>query len=374
MSLTQEQKNKLDEIAKSAVEAEKGKIRETIEKSAARSGRLYFPNISKSMSEFDETFSIARLVKAQVTKDARFAEFELNEAGQDWLSKSSIDNNTGAGGGFVVPSPVANDVISYLESKEVVRALGATTYPMTSDTLEVTVDEGGVEAVYVKQSEEGTTSIPNWGLRKFVARDMMVLVPISNSWLSDINPQIEAAIRNRIARAILSTEDRVYTLGSGLGEPQGIVNTTGIQTISSDTLANLDFDKILDFTSKLEAADAEPTGFAMHPEVKSKLTGIQDGVGKYIWWDNPSNPTENRLRGLPVKMSTKLKYTSGGTTYYPIICAQWNQALIGMRSGIEIASSSDVNFYSNRTVIRAIFRHDFKCGQLNAFCVHQATV
>lgn len=377
MKLTEEQKAKIDALAKAAVEEQKAGIMkdvtEEIEKSISRSGKLFFPNVVKAKDDFDNSFSVARLIKAQVTNNPKFAEFELAEASTDWLSKASIDNNSGSGGGFVVPSQVSDQMIDYLDSKEVVRVLGASVYPMTSDKLDIPVDEGGIEAVYVKQSEEGSESVPEWGLRRMVARDMMVLVPISNDWLADVNPSVEKKVRESIMRTILNTEDRVYLMGTGLSEPLGITNTTGVQSVTTAALTALDFDTIADMIGKLEAADAEATGFACHPDVKTALMKIQDGVGRPIWWENPSNPVENRLRGVPVRMTTKLKYTSGGTTYYPIICAQWDQALIGQRGTIQIASSDQVKFYSNQTVIRAIFRHDFVCGQLNAFCIHLAT-
>ena len=116
------------------------KIKEGGELSPGR--RTFFDRdeaLTKEDKEFDKSFSIARYIRGSLGMgwdDAGFEKEQYTEI------HKALAEQRGSTGGFLVPEQYAQTLIPLLRAKSVVRAAGATVYPMNSDTLNLPKQSG----------------------------------------------------------------------------------------------------------------------------------------------------------------------------------------------------------------------------------------
>jgi len=358
-------KEKLDQAIETAIEkvkkekeaeAEKAKQKKEL---AKRSYIYAPPQVIRKRAEKEE-FSWARLVKAIATGRWAEAPFEKEQ-----VSKA-LSEGTDTAGGYIVPAEYSRNIIDLLYAQAVMRKAGASVYPMKRDTLEIPKLTTGA-TTYWSTSEGGSLTEDTteaFGQVKLVAKKLYCLVAFSNELVADSDPAVESVVRRDVGKQLALAEDLAYLRGDGTGgSPLGIMNISGVNTVSGVTEANLTFDQILDLMNAVESDNAQPQGFIMHPYLKNVLRKLQDSNGRYIYAVNPADKVPDSLYGLPVYLSTQM---NSGTDYY-IVCGQFDEAVIGERKAIEIAASEHVNFKNDQTVLRAIMRVDFILRHPEAF-------
>jgi len=321
--------------------------------------------IAEANRDGHEEFYITRLLKALIMRDDSIAPYELE------IVRKAMNETVDTSGGYLVPAQQSQEIIGLLYSKAVMRMLGAPVIPMTANTLEVPRITGGVTASYSGEAVSISESEQTLGMLRLVARELTCLVPVSNRLIADAGPRVEAMVRNDIAMKMAEVETQKFLLGVGGVEPLGLVNMSGVDVATSVTLANLDYDLVIDLINTVEEADSEATGFVATPTIVNTLRKLKDPTtGLYLWREALSQADMPTLLGRPCAVSNKAK---SETTHY-LATGNWqNEFVIGDRQAIEFAVSDQVRFESNQTVIRAIARHDCGARREQSFAVLPVT-
>ncbi|MFQ5834318.1 MAG: phage major capsid protein [bacterium] len=351
-----------------ALKEQQGNIKESVERDREER-KLRFDttkevNESAPNSNKGSEFSFARFYNAIAHKNMNLAPYEFKALGE----------STGSGGGFIVPEEYLGDLRDRITAQSVVRGMGPTVYPMVSDTLLVPKITGGATAVWVGENAQITESQNTFGQLQLIAKLLAALVKVSNQLISDSNPAVETAVRKDTVKVLALAEDIAFLGGSGsANQPTGIINTTGVAEVTLGANgATPTFDNIYDTLYQVELANGVASGWVMHPRTKNTLTKIKDSNGQYIYNVSPSIKEPDTLVGLPVKLTTQVPInltvgSSSDCSY--VICAQWDEAVIGERAGIEFAAdTSGTAFEFYQTWIRAIERIDFGLRTPEVFC------
>ena len=375
MALNAKQKAALDNIAKShaasAIEGMSGRQQAPIYKGMPPTFAYHQPGsapaiITKSIG--DGEFFLTRLFKAQREHNPDFApyEYEMIEKAQ----QSSAD----ASGGVLVPTQHIPQLIDILYANAPIRQLGGTVIPMTGQTAEIPRVRGGATSAYGAENATISETEGNLGMLQLVARNLLCLVPVSNSLIADAGPAAEGMVRNMIAKSMGLTETQKGITGAGGVEPVGIVNNPDVTTQSSVTMANLDFDDILDMIKIVENEESELTGFLTTPSIKNVLRKLKDPTtGMYLWRDTLTQKDLDTLIGRPSACTTRCRNEDTTTTHY-IIGGNWqDEFVIGDRMTLEFDVSKERQFEKNITLIRCIARHDFAMRHPEAFVVLPVT-
>ena len=160
----------------------------------------------------------------------------LSEA--DWQTvRNTMSTTTGSEGGFTVDSQVASEVLDALKAFGGMRAvatviqtsgIGAMSFPTSNGTSE----EGEIIAENQTATDLDVT-FGTIGLPVYKFSSKVVAVPFE--LLQDSSVDIEAFVRARLATRLGRITNRMFTVGTGVSQPQGVVPaaTVGITAANS---------------------------------------------------------------------------------------------------------------------------------------------
>jgi HK97 family phage major capsid protein len=320
-------------------------------------------------------FSISKYLRG-VTKgiwtDAEFEkeQFELNKV---------MTVGTGTAGGFLATPEYDREVIELLRAGAAVRSLGPRIYPMSGNTMFFTRQSGAATAYWVAEGAEKTESNLTLGQNSLVLKEVAGLVRVTNDLLEDASPAVDALIKQDLVQVLTLAEDLAFIQGTGGAQPLGIYNDPAVPntTLGGGNGAQPTYDDLMDAMYAIEAANAQYTGWLMHPRTKNTLRKLKDGNGQYIYeMGDMVKGIPDQLLGLPVAFSTQIPITltfgaSAATCSY-LILGDWKQLAIGEKAGrgIVFDVSTERYFDLDQTAIRAVRRIDCMVRQPNAFyCV-----
>jgi HK97 family phage major capsid protein len=296
-----------------------------------------------------EGLNLGLLVRGVVTGEWGGAELER---------KATLSTNLSSAGGFLVPEPLSNRVIDLARNRSYVVQAGAGTVPMTSSTLDIAkLLSDPTVSWYAENGTIAETDV-TFGRASFKANKMACVVRMSNELLEDA-ANVQTIVENAIASAIALELDRTAIVGTGAGQPLGVVNGTNINTVTSvGTLA--DYDDFIDAVFAIRGYNFEPNAAMYSPTTGKKLAKMVTGLASDLTKLVP-----------PADFSNLQKYVTPQVGDTVAIVGQWDQYLIGLRSQIriEISRQADTAFMKDQVLIRATYRGDGMPLNPRAFAV-----
>jgi len=316
-----------------------------------------------------------------------FADVKLaNKGRQESISRlvgvdsegKAMSEGVQAQGGYLVRPTVERQIIETRELDNVLRALcsklNVTSNEVSLDQLTLSTTAGWVAELAQKPEGTGMT-LASVSASVFTAAG---LATISNQLLADSNPAIDRLVTSDLAKRLVALEEAAFLSGSGTGQPLGILNTPGIQTVVADTpgdpaaVGGL-IDEILDAIAKVQGEHGNPSAIVMHPRTWTRIIKSRDAQGLYVVGGGSiaNGPTQqSSLLGYTVVLSNRVPINLGaGANESRVIVGDFTEALILDRQGITVDESPHVYFTSNQTVFRAEQRVGFTAArQPKAFC------
>lgn len=321
-----------------------------------------------------ETWSWARFAHAVAHKDWGVAPFEKQECDKfrDAISKTMYAS-TFSGGGALIPPQYVAELIEFLRPQLVTQALGVRMLTgLTGSPVIIPKLSSGSTAYWIApEGSSITASDMATGRLEMQPRKVAALVKVSNDLVTLSNPSVEASVRADITQTLAEEMDKQFFQGDGLaGKPVGLKNT--VPAILAGDTAWTDNGTAAQATASLTAMLREldennalkgKVAWAMNPTSYWQVASITDTTGRSIVQPlNGANmqggvqPTA--ILGYPSSRSTLVS----STTDKDIYLGNWDDAIIGMWSTIEVASSVETStaFQNDELWIRAIARMD--CG------------
>jgi HK97 family phage major capsid protein len=286
----------------------------------------------------------------------------------DRATLKAMGINPDTAGGYMVPPERSTEVIELLRSGAPVLGL-CRQLPMASDTLPVPKLTGGSTAYWTAENSQLTDSTPSAGEITLVAKKLTAMVKISNEWLEDSDPAMEAMIREDIVQTLAEAVDNAILEGAGVNsEPRGLANIAGVTKVALNAAPTAE--NVIDMISRVEVANvnANPMwNFVFHPRDKAVLAKLAATTsGDYLWTELglPGHtlvggyPTT--LRGYPYVTTTQVSIDTDNNDETKIYFGQFNDVVVGMRKSLELMATNvgGDSFEYDQTWIRAIMRLD----------------
>jgi HK97 family phage major capsid protein len=181
------------------------------------------------------------------------------------------------------------------------------------------------------------------------------LVPIANELVSDAGFDLEGTIADAMGNAIGFSVNSLLSVGTGSGQPTGIVNAAGSGLASTATVLRADDLITLAYSVDTAARRLPGVGWHMATSTAGALRQLKDGEGQYIY--NPVVGGPDQLLGFPIFENPAMAAVGSGVK--SVIFGHLPSYKVAT-TGLDVAVSQDAQFEKDVTVYRWTYRVDGK--------------
>ena len=277
-----------------------------------------------------------------------------------------LGDQTGAAGGFTVPSPMSSDFIRIDPEQEIVWPTGdqipviGSTIPVPGlDTTGSTAGETNtLGGVVVRWNETGTTkpeTEPEFTQIELKPYEISGYTEIKEALLQDSPLALASILTGLFRNALMYYTDESFLDGTGAGQPQGIITAPGTLVLARNTVLRILYEDLMNMYMHMMTQARSGAFWTINQMAMMEIMQITDPAGNYIWQPNARDGIPDTIFGRPVKWTEKTP-TLG--TQGDIIFMNPAWYYIGTKQGVTIASSEHFLFRSNRIAYRCVMRVD----------------
>lgn len=288
-------------------------------------------------------------------------------------------------GGFLVPEVLRSTLLQLMLESAIIRPHARIVpmdslrvpYPSIDDTSHSTSVFGGVQAVWAEEGAALTATAPSFSRIILEAKKLAFYTTIPNELLEDAGPMLDEWLRAQIPAAMAHFEDVHFigsaTTGTGVGEPEGILNSPAALRIPVGTVNTIRYDDIVKAFARIWPPSLKSPGLTWlcAPDVKEQLlklavtplsAGTTQSVAPPAWLTGLQaiDAMPSTLFGIPLVVSEKMPSIASGNTTTPgaLTLADLDYYLIGERSSLQVAVSEQYLFANDLTAYRCLERLD----------------
>jgi len=284
----------------------------------------------------------------------------------------SMGENTGAAGGWILPTGVSNRIIDLARNKQVIMQAGAYTMEMPTPEMILVKATSDPTAYWRKESAAITESDGSIEPIKLRAQTLGVLVRVSQELLEDAS-NASAMIEDMISNALALELDRIGIFGSGAGEPIGIDVCSGINDVSMGTNGGTpdDYDEFSEACQAIEEANGTPSAVVMAPRTFYTLDRL-----KAATTNQPLQPPQSfqELRKFRTNQIGVADVQGTATNCSKAFVGGFDNLCYGIRKNIKIEASASGGgsagsdaFARYEYLIRGVLRCDLSILRENHF-------
>lgn len=318
----------------------------------------------------------------QDVKAARGGDRKASERLEASIEGKAMTVGSSSTGGYLVPDQISTELLELREQQSVIEPLFSR-IRVNSDVLRIASVTGGLTAGWVAELAEKPSADLSFGEISASVFTVAGLAVASNQLLSYAGRDIDRLVNAELARRITRVVEIALFVGTGTGQPTGLLNTAGV---GNTTVATTDVDDLLDAIQDAITAVhtdflAPPNAIVMHPRTWGRIAKARATDGNYLL-PAPGQDARTRqagdsipgygsgqtprgsLFGHPVYTTANVPTNLGtGTDESRVIVGAFNEGLILDRGGISVDKSEHVYFTSNQTVFRGEQDIGFTAGR-----------
>lgn len=328
-------------------------------------------------------FSWARRGEGRISA----AEKRLLEHVKDLEARTytGLNEGTGSQGGFMVPIGFQRELEITMKAYGRMLANCRILETSTGNTLDwPTMDDTANSGNYLAEAAPVTQVNPTFGqvqFSSFLASSQQVLISVQllQDSAFDVESELREAFGIRLGRIInLKT-----TLGSGTGEPQGlvtaiqndavpnIVNAVGSNSndgISGNTEANsVGSDDLDNLIAAVDPSYRPTAKFMMHWKTIDFLRKVKDKYGRPLWAPSLASTEPDRLWGYPYDWNADMQQIGAGQ--YPLLFGDFAKHVIRTIGGVTFVRYNELYMPNHQIGFQAYHRNDSRRLQQKAFAL-----
>jgi len=225
-----------------------------------------------------------------------------------WMRKgtpqAALQTSSDPGGGVFVPLEISNAVRENLIYADQIRRV-ATVLTTGTDTLRIPERTANSQAQWLAETDTDSSTGPAYGAADIPVSGIRCEIPVSNDFLADSAIDVEAWITRELGQLFAKTEGGAFIGGSGVKQPLGILNGTGVGGANYYPTGNasaLVADSIVALPFQLPAVYAQNGAWLMNRATMGIVREMKDTAGRYLFnadstLDREGLPT---MQGRPV--------------------------------------------------------------------------
>jgi HK97 family phage major capsid protein len=282
---------------------------------------------------------------------------------------------TVSGTGVVGDRIMYDELVKVMKSYSGVRAAGAFVIP-SSDGNEFgipTADDTSNEGQIVGEgATDNTEADPNLGsVTVKPVRFDSKWIKVSYELLQDASYNVEQYILNIAGERIGRAFNRFSTVGTGTGQPQGVVTAAGVGKTAASTSA-IAYEELLDLQHSLDAAyRANPAfRFMLHDTTLAACRKLKDSSGRYIFAAGAAG-APSTLLDVGYQVNNHMPELSDGAGSKVILAGDFGRYTVRDVTNAVIIRASELFSGQGLIGFRLFSRHDGRVTDANAFKVLQ---
>jgi len=293
--------------------------------------------------------------------------FFVPDAG--WQKRAYVTSSGTAGGNLVETQILSDSFIDALRKRLAVTELGATLLTGNVGNLSIPKRTGSSTAYWFggDNADSITESTGTIGTVSLTPKSVAAYSKFSHLMKLQATPDIENLIRNDFISIVAEAIDAACISGSGCSsQPLGILNTTGIGSVSGGTnglAPTLDHMIDLKKAVAVDSADSASAGFLTNSKVEAALAKLKDDQNNYLLSPYGSEVGTSRLCGRKMVISENVpsNLTKGsGSNLSAILYGNFQDLIIATWGTLEVETDISTDFAKGTTGIRVIQSVD--CG------------
>jgi HK97 family phage major capsid protein len=267
-----------------------------------------------------------------------------------------------SGGSSLIEAPVLIDSLAdMLRGQSIVATLPITTIPNAVGSFTIPRETAAPTAyVLPNETTQITESQPTLTNVAFAPKTVGAYTEFSRQLLLQAGPGADAFVRRTLKKTVAAKVDQLALVGSGGGgEPTGVINTAGINTVSGTSLAE---SGIREFETDVGDALGPDCGWATTRTVASLLNGRQQFTGSSttLW---TGNLWQGVVGGFP-------SYTTPNLSSGHLLFGAWsNLVLATWGVGLEVATNPTADFRAGIIGVRCMVSFDVGVLRPSAFAL-----
>ena len=228
--------------------------------------------------------------------------------------RNTMSTTTGSEGGYTVQPIVASTLIEALKDFGAMRRLAERLVTTNGADLSFPSTDGtSEEGEIIAQNTTATDADVGFGtvpLNTFKFSSKVVTIPIE--LLQDSNIDVVALVNNRLRERVGRIQNRVFTVGTGTGQPFGITTAASAGKVgATGQTLTVTYDDLVDLVDSIDPAyQIAGLKFQFAQAVRRAVRKIKDTTGRPIWTpsydEGMSAKTPDLLMGYPVEINNHM--------------------------------------------------------------------
>ncbi len=248
--------------------------------------------------------------------------------------RNVVHESSSTAGGYLVPDSLSATVIDALRAESVCFKAGARAVPMATADVSIAKMISDARGSWRVENQTLTEDSPTFGRLRLSAKSLAVIVKISREIVEDA-PNLDEVLRNSLAKSFALSLDNALLFGVGANDPMGVVNWSGIGSVSlgTDGAQITSYDSFLDAIYEAHVDNAgDFTAAVMHPRSERTIAKLKDGEG--LAMRRP--PAIESLSFLTTTQIPITETQGASSDCSSIICGDFTKMLVGMRTQLQI--------------------------------------
>lgn len=210
---------------------------------------------------------------------------------EEWaVVRATLSTTTGSEGGFTVQTDVVANLLDALKAFGGMRSVATILRTEKGNPMSFPTSDGTAETgEWIAENVTATAADPSFGTKSlpvFKASSKVVAIPFE--LLQDSSIDVEAFVQNRLATRLGRISNTGYTLGSGAGQPTGLVTAaaTGFTAgAGTSQVTAVTYDSLVELVHSIDPAyrNLGNVGWMMNDTTVKKLRQIKDTQGRPIF-------------------------------------------------------------------------------------------
>lgn len=291
--------------------------------------------------------------------------------------QNSYGSEVPGDGGFLIPEELRSEILQVALETAVVRPR-ATIIPMSSlrvpipmidDTSHQSSILGGVVGYWTEEAASLTESQASFGRVVLDAKKLTAYAEVPNELLMDA-PAFEGFFSGTFPKAISWFEDVAFLVGTGVGEPQGFINSpVAVQQAieNGQTTQTIVWENIVKMYSRMLPTSLGRAvwicSIDTFPQLATMALSVGTGGGP-VWIGNMAGTGGGGADTPPVSILGRPVYFTEKTgplgTTGDINLVDLSYYLIGDRMEMQVSASEHYKFANDKTAYRVVSRVDGK--------------
>jgi HK97 family phage major capsid protein len=197
----------------------------------------------------------------------------------DVAEKRSLSKATGAGGGFLVPTDFADQLLEALAFWGPLGRLASEFKTASGDDLPVPIDSSQGTASWVAEAGLGTPSDEVFSQVTFKAYRGTTSIVVSEELLADGKFDLDVFLASKLGKRISLLEESAFVNGSGSGQPTGILPALTVVTALPGNSTTFDWPSLVALAFSVPPQFRPSSSFIMSDGARRNVALLRDSQG-----------------------------------------------------------------------------------------------